>query len=124
MSAELAEAAPEGMRAKSGMRTRCEPSGRDGEHERARGNDDAVAIVRLRSSRRYRRHVSVARTRWASGDDDSTAIVRLRSSCRRRYRVAVASARGEGGPGRGGQVVTATVCGPGRGNGGVRTKWA
>jgi hypothetical protein len=43
---------------------RYAPSGRDGEHE------------------------------WVRGDDDAVAIVRLRSSCRRRHRVAVASVRG------------------------------
>jgi hypothetical protein len=35
-----------------------------------------------------------ARVRWASGDDDAVAIVRSRSSCRHRHCVTVASARG------------------------------
>ena len=39
----------------------CGPSGRGGEHKCTSGDDDAVAIMRLRSSRCHRRHGSVVR---------------------------------------------------------------
>jgi hypothetical protein len=53
--------AREGMRAKGGMRTRCGPSGHDS------ADDDAVAIVRLRSSRCRRHRVAVASARGVRG---------------------------------------------------------
>jgi hypothetical protein len=67
------------------------------------GHNNDMSIVRLRSTRRRCRHVAVARARWASGDDDAVAILWLQSLCREREGYA-----GEGRPGRGGCVVTAT----------------
>ena len=113
----------------------CVPSRRNGEHEWASGDDNAVAIVRLRSSRCRCHRVAVASTRgvwgravrWVSTHDDAMAIVRSRLSRCRRHHITVASAR-ECGPGRGqGNGEGGARAGRGRGAhevGAMRGIWA
>ena len=108
------------------------------------GDDGAVAIVRLRSSRRCCMREGVrakggmrmrcapsgrnGEHEWVSGDDDAVAIVQLRSSRCHRHRVAVTSARGvqgrvgQGEVGVGSRrrhvtVASTRACRPGRGRG-------